>query len=302
MSNDTIDKTNWYCIKFDVPKDKNITAIQFSRKMNAFLEQIEAFNHSIVGGIDETYTVASYIEDFETGSIKWWLLDRLQKIDDKAIDKFVDKPIKTTVAAILKFAKQKAIEVLQEQDITQEERQNRIVTPIIEEIHKQQIALERHELSPKIKLNEDSLLESISNMSNISKELGGEISFIEDYNNQDKEISIAQNFTYHKESVANITEEEKQLPPQTILGHIQVYSACFEKVDKWKFKYNDKIETIDINESDITTYMNGKFINGDTFYVQMEIVERKTAKGYINDYKIIKIINFIRGKEQLDLI
>lgn len=107
----TIDRTNWYCIKFDVPK-QNMKASDFAKKMQSFLEQIENFNHSIVRGIDDTYTVASYVEDFETGSIKWWILDKLQKVDDNAIDKFVESPIKTTISGILKFAKQKAVKVL----------------------------------------------------------------------------------------------------------------------------------------------------------------------------------------------
>lgn len=58
-------KKNWYCIKFDVPKNKNITALEFSQKMNSFLEQVNEFNQSIVDGIDDTYAVASYVEDFE---------------------------------------------------------------------------------------------------------------------------------------------------------------------------------------------------------------------------------------------
>jgi hypothetical protein len=111
-----VSKQDWYCIKFNVPKDKPITALEFSKKMNSFLEQINEFNHSIVNGIDDTYTVASYIEDFESGSVKWWLRDKLNKCDDKAIDKFVDSPIKTTIAGILKYSKKKAIEFLSIED------------------------------------------------------------------------------------------------------------------------------------------------------------------------------------------
>lgn len=72
------DKKDWYCIKFDLPKNKNMTALKFSQKMNDFLEQINEFNHSIV---------ASYIEDFEAGSVEWWLLDKLNKTDDEALEK-----------------------------------------------------------------------------------------------------------------------------------------------------------------------------------------------------------------------
>lgn len=296
-----IDKSNWYCIKFDTPK--NITALEFSRKMNAFLEEIDAFNHSIVNGIDETYTVASYVEDFETGSVKWWLLDKLQKTDDKAIEKFVNNPVKTTIAGILKFAKTKAIEGLQN-SLTKDERQIKIINPIIEEIEKNKSDLQRHELSAPIKLNEDKMFASLSNMSNIAKSLDGKVSFIEkfeDNKENEKAIAIPQNFEYVVEN-NNIStvETEEVFPSQTINAHIKVYKACFEKTDKWQFTLNGKTETIDISESDIVSYMKNKFINGDTFYVKLEFVERKTKTGYTNDYKVIEILTFTRGSEQPD--
>ena len=177
------DKKNWYCIKFDVPKNKNITALEFSQKMNLFLEQVNEFNHSIVNGIDDTYTVASYVEDFESGSVKWWLLDKLNKVDDKAIDKFVDSPIKTTIAGILKISKTKAIEFLSSNDFKQipfEERKMKIVNPIIQEIEAKQEELNRNVLSPKISIDEDRLLKSLSKMSEISRELEESVSFISD--------------------------------------------------------------------------------------------------------------------------
>ena len=72
--------------------------MEFSQKMNSFLEQINEFNHSIVNGIDDKYTVASYIEDFESGSkdfesgsIKWWLRDELiKKIPDRNLFNWQD--------------------------------------------------------------------------------------------------------------------------------------------------------------------------------------------------------------------
>lgn len=48
------DKQNWYCIKFDIPKRKNVTAPEFIKTMNNFLQSIEDFNHSVARGIDET--------------------------------------------------------------------------------------------------------------------------------------------------------------------------------------------------------------------------------------------------------
>ncbi len=192
-----IDKSNWYCIKFDTPK--NITALEFSRKMNAFLEEIDSFNHSIVNGIDETYTVASYVEDFETGSVKWWLLDKLQKVDDKAIEKFTNNPVKTTIAGILKFAKIKAIEGLQN-NLTKEERKIKIINPIIEEIEKRKSDLQINELSPPIKFNEDKMFSSLSRMSIISNSLDGKVSFIEkfeDRKDNERAINITTRLRIH---------------------------------------------------------------------------------------------------------
>ena len=98
-----------------------------------------------------------------------------------------------------------------------------------------------------------------------------------------------------------LENEEQELPPQTINAHIKVYKPCFEKTDKWQFTLNGKTETIDISESDLISYMKNKWVNGDTFYVKLEFVERATTKGYTNDYKVIEVLKFTRGSEQVDL-
>ena len=109
-----------YCLKFDIPK--NYTIIEFIEKMNSFMNEIQNFNKSIVSAIDETYIVESYIEDMEKGSIKWWIRDILYRLDDKAIDKFEDKPFKTTIASILKYAKYKAMQKLDNSSIIEVEK------------------------------------------------------------------------------------------------------------------------------------------------------------------------------------
>jgi hypothetical protein len=240
------DKQNWYCIKFDVPKNKNITALEFSQKMNSFLEQINEFNHSIVSGTDETYTVTSYIEDFESGSIKWWLSDKLSKVDDKAIDKFVDSPIKTTIAGILKVCKKKSIEYLSSSDFKQnspEERRMKIINPIIQEIGSKQEELNRNILSPKISIDENRLLKSLSNMSKISKELEENVSFIDSYELQEKQVRIFKDFNYNEATKEQLSEEETEEKDwQTTNEIIDIYTLLTptSKEDcKWELEEND---------------------------------------------------------------
>jgi hypothetical protein len=240
------DKKDWYCIKFDVPRNRNITALEFSKKMNSFLEQINEFNHSIVNGIDDTYTVASYIEDFESGSIKWWLLDKLNKIDDTAIDKFVDSPIKTTIAIILKTSKKKAIDRLNSDDYKQlspEERKIKIINPIIEEIESKKEAFDENFLIPKdIRIDEDRLLKSLAKMSEISRELEENVSFINDYDNQDEQIIISKDLNYNDFiNTSNIAELEEQriLQSTNIIEDVYILLTPTSKDDcKWEFDDN----------------------------------------------------------------
>jgi hypothetical protein len=296
-------RQNWYCIKFDVPKNKNITALEFSQKMNSFLEQINEFNHSIVNGIDDTYTVTSYIEDFESGSIKWWLVDKLNKVDDKAIDKFVDSPIKTTIAGILKVCKTKAIELLSNNDfknIPFEERKIKIVNPIIQEIEVKQEELNRNALSPRIGIDETRLLKSLSKMSEISRELEENISFIDDYNNQNKQVTISKDFNYS--DVVNIDNaeslEEKKVSQNTnIIEDIYTLLTPTSKKDfEWEFDDNgSKIKCKIADIEFFNKYLNKqeKLGGNENLRIKMKIETFLQGNKIKKEYTVLRVIDKI---------
>lgn len=296
------DKKNWYCIKFDVPKNKNITALEFSQKMNFFLEQVNEFNHSIVNGIDDTYTVASYVEDFESGSVKWWLVDKLNKVDDKAIDKFVNSPIKTTIAGILKVSKTKAIEFLSD-DFKQfpfEERKLKIINPINEEIESKQEELNRNVLSPKIRIDETRLLKSLSNMSEISRELEGNVSFINDYNNQEKQITIAKDFNYSDVvNMGNIeeAEEEKLLQSTNTIEDIYTLLTPTSKEDyKWEFDDSgSKIKCTMEDKEFFNKYLNKqeKLGGNENLKIKMKVETFLQGNKVKKEYTVLKVIEKI---------
>jgi hypothetical protein len=296
------DKKNWYCIKFDVPKNKNITALEFSQKMNFFLEQVNEFNHSIVNGIDDTYTVASYVEDFESGSVKWWLVDKLNKVDDKAIDKFVNSPIKTTIAGILKISKTKAIELLSNdfKKIPFEERKMKIINPINEEIESKQEELNRNVLSPKIRIDETRLLKSLSHMSEISRELEGNVSFIDDYNNQEKQTIIAKDFNYSDVvNVGNIeeAEEEKLLQSTNTIEDIYTLLTPTSKEDyKWEFDDNgSKIKCTMEDKEFFNKYLNKqeKLGGNENLKIKMKVETFLQGNKVKKEYTVLKVIEKI---------
>ena len=305
------DKKDWYCIKFDVPKSRNITALEFSKKMNSFLEQINEFNHSIVNGIDDTYTVASYIEDFESGSVKWWLLDKLNKIDDKAIDKFVDSPIKTTIAGILKISKKKTIEYLSSNDykhLPVDERKMKIINPIIEEIESKKDALNKNVLIPRdVRIDEDRLLKSLAKMSKISRELEENVSFINDYDNQDEQIIISKDLNYDDfitTSNVRSIEEEKILQNTNIIEDVYILLTPTSKEDcKWEFDDNgSKIKCIMKDIDFFNKYCDNqeKLGGNEKLKLRMKIetfLENNTIK---KEYKILKIVEKIPDNSLFD--
>jgi len=290
------DKKDWYCIKFDVPKNKNMTALEFSRKMNDFLEQINEFNHSIVGGIDDTYTVASYIEDFEAGSVKWWLLDKLNKIDDKAIDKFVASPIKTTIAGILKISKKEAIEYLSKDSGSESphEREMKIINPIIKEIESKESQLGRNVLSPRINIDKNRLLKSLSTMARISKELDENVFFIDDYNNQAKQIAISKNFEYSENLAAkSLEEEEGKVVAENIVDKILILLTPTAKENcMWEFEDESKIKCAIEDEQFFNDYKDGKIaLHGrEIMKVKLKTVQKLLEGNKIkNEYFALKL-------------
>jgi hypothetical protein len=246
--------------------------------------------------------VASYVEDFESGSVKWWLVDKLNKVDDKAIDKFVNSPIKTTIAGILKISKTKAIELLSNdfKKIPFEERKMKIINPINEEIESKQEELNRNVLSPKIRIDETRLLKSLSHMSEISRELEGNVSFIDDYNNQEKQTIIAKDFNYSDVvNVGNIeeAEEEKLLQSTNTIEDIYTLLTPTSKEDyKWEFDDNgSKIKCTMEDKEFFNKYLNKqeKLGGNENLKIKMKVETFLQGNKVKKEYTVLKVIEKI---------
>ena len=268
--------------------------------MNSFLQEIDNFNHSIVNGIDETYTVASYVEDFETGSIRWWLTDKLSNIDDKAIDKFVDKPIKTTIAGILKLSKRKAIEVLSNDNQEPQKMSEDIIEGVYKVIEDKKNSLEKDIFGDTtIDIKEKELLNSVQQMSAISKELDENIVFVDDYHNQEEEIKVNSSFADYE------PQEEEIIEANITIRHLVVNKLeLVSNSREWFFEMNNKIIKVDISSTNIAkeAIQRGEIRVGDTYKIQLEEQEYKTPKGQFRiKYKALKVIEFNRGAQQQNL-
>ena len=92
---------------------------------------------------------------------------------------------------------------------------------------------------------------------------------------------------------------------QIIVGHIVIHAPQFdERARNWKFKWNDRIQSINIAQTDIakTIIERGRVNVGDAFKVRMEIKEKKIKPGFKHQYKAVEVLDFIPNDgQQLNL-
>jgi DNA-binding protein YbaB len=91
-------------------------------------------------------------------------------------------------------------------------------------------------------------------------------------------------------------EETEKGEPQTIRAWISVYSPVYDvKAPKWRFKFGDAHEYMDISETDIVeaAMRRGGAMVDDAYFVELEIIqERKSNNTFSNTYKIKRVLDF----------
>lgn len=297
------EKEQWYCFKFDVPTTNSITASDLISKMSSFMNAVESFNRAVVHSSDEMFVVTSYLEDVQTGSIRWWLMDKLHRLDDKAIEKFVDKPVKTVVASMLKELKQKAIETLEKHDGEPVQILKGKIGQAFDVVEDKYQSKLPQDLLGKglIHVDKSKLLRATSEMSRLSGDLEGGVTFIESYDTPDEAISVCSGFREYAGEKQTEDEEITNIVTRNLVVHAPELD---KEASHWKFVLDGKIINVDISVTDIATQTmrRGDVRVGDTYKVKLEETEYRTPKGQFRiRYKIIEVIDFNRGVEQLDV-
>lgn len=83
-----------YSLIFDIPQEGQIEVNKFVEGMKDCLSALEEINYAIVGSIDSSIQVVSYIEALEAGSIKYDLKD---DIKSKKADEVIELVGATTI-------------------------------------------------------------------------------------------------------------------------------------------------------------------------------------------------------------
>jgi hypothetical protein len=146
------------------------------------------------------------------------------------------------------------------------------------------------------KLSKDAkIVENIKTMTNPVSEAYGitEQSFI--YKNQ-RQLTID---AASARSLREAATETDTVEPQIVTAHIVLHALTLDtRSKKWKFKFNNRVEIIDIGDSTIAadTMARGGVSVGDTYKVRLEMIERKNPKGeYVTHYKVKEVLEFTPG-------
>lgn len=181
-----------------------------------------------------------------------------------------------------------------------DERKMKIINPIIEEIELKKEELDRNILSPSIIIDQNRLLKSLSKMSEISRELDENVSFIDDYDNQDEQIAISKDFNY--DDFVNApnterTEEEKILQSTNIIEDIYTLLTPTSKEEcKWELDDNgSKIKCIMQDVDFFNKYRSNqeKLGGNERLKIQMKIETFLEGDKIKKEYTILKIIEKI---------
>jgi len=153
-------------------------------------------------------------------------------------------------------------------------------------------------LQPVYKLSKDiQVVESLKALSAAVSDENGvdEVTFIS---------GTSEHLKIDKTCAAELGEvraDSDEMKPQPFQAFITVYQPTLDaKSKKWKFKFNQQIETIDLSQTNIVAeaMKRGKVVIGDTYKVQLEMTQKKTRSGdYKADFKALKVLDFLPGAE-----
>ncbi len=124
------------------------------------------------------------------------------------------------------------------------------------------------------------------------------VEFSESADSKEREVVSKKDARY----ILDTELPEEGIEPQIIEARLRIYSPVFDSAaGKWRFRFGRQTITADISETSMAENVlaRGRINVGDSWKVQLEITERKTPTGnFVNDYKILRVLDFNEGAEQ----
>lgn len=283
-----------FCIKIDFEKHSGNPSRVF-RAAYELIEAMQALDNCLVDVIDSKIEPVLLLEDIEIGSIKIWLKNLLEEMDDEAIKNLDWKP---QVGKYLLEAKYLILDFCnKETQITNIDQ----LAPLERDIFQRAQETNVNRLPHYHPVPTKGLLEGINKVSSALSNLKDtdKASYI----TPDKEVGFNLSFPVIPSIEDIITAEETKLSGETIL---KVKRPVFEGESQWEFKYQEKTVKAKILDTGwLSDYQSGSvvLIPGDALKVKMEQLTRFDGKGNViseqyNILEVVKVVHLNQGGQQ----
>ena len=270
-----------YCLVFSLPADGAMTGADFFDVMSAVLLGFEELNHALLTGISSEIKVLSYIEDIESGSIKIWLRDNLERLSDDHIRDLTGSV--PTLPFWLIGARKLIIKIINDKG-GDEEKSRKIengVTGLLDNLDQTQ----------KEKWDKNSTLRAVKKIARASQKLD-KVAYIDNDNgNGNGELKIEGTFDDAENTESTQTEELINVTIELLSMH-QITGRQIQK--KWRFRY--EAQPIDVDISECADFLsNEKFKARGCFMkvvllVKQSEINKNGMRSHKNDYILKEVL------------
>lgn len=263
-----------FCIEIDYKKDSENPSRVFET-MTGLIKAFQSFDEDLIKSIDNKIEPVLMLEDIQIGSLRTWLVNRLNGIPDEAIKELSWKKIVGNYLVKAKFIVVKRLEG--KTSITNAKMIEDIQFELVEEAKKTDLKQFPSYAAVKMK----TLVENISKINDSLKPLaeGDKASLKSDYG----EASFNLELNISPESLEELVTKEKIVSESVMI--LKVKQPDYLGRAMWTFKYNSRLVFAKIVHDEWLSKFQERKIDirpGDSIRAKV-----LTTVNYGHDYEVI---------------
>lgn len=279
-----------FCIEIDYAKNSPNPSRVF-RAMSDLIEALESVDHTLLEPLELKLEPVFLLEDIETGSVRTWLIQRLQSVDDDALK---SGDYKKVIASYLVKGKYAAIDFLNKKAAITSSAD---IEPLEREIFQLGKDAYVSKLLPSYRpVSRQRLLNDINKISNALDPLtdSDKVLFIENTGRQ-TEFNLSLSVT--PETIDELLTRETISSRMTMI--LKVKKPDFLGDSKWEFRFDNKPFVAKIADQEwMLRYHAGKepLSPGDALKGEVETIVKYGFEGEVVDiqHTVLKVIEIIR--------
>ncbi len=278
-----------YCIEIQFERGSKNPARVF-RTMQELIETFHEFDRSLVRSIDSNIEPVLILEDIEAGSIKSWLSNLLEAVDDDALKNIDWKP---AVGKYLVNAKYFAIDFLNDKTHISSASEVKQLENKIHEVAKETdvkwLPVYEKISTQKLLLSLERITSSLSHL-----QAPDEASYLI---SDDEKVNFNLEFKLVPESIEDLVTKDKIISKADMI--LKIKKPDYLGESKWDFRHGGRSFPAKVIHHEWLEDFQNRKINirpGDSIRANVEIINKYDFDGELisTDYNILQVIEVIQ--------